>query len=52
MCLENILIKYGLNLKRLCNQYFDKLKEQKSEDNAEEMEALRKAYLEQLRNFQ
>jgi hypothetical protein len=39
--LENILIKYGLNL-AACNQYFDKLKEQKAEDNAEEMEAFEK----------
>jgi hypothetical protein len=31
--------------KAACNQYFDKLKEQKSEDNAEEMEALRKESL-------
>jgi hypothetical protein len=35
MFLENILIKYGLNLKA-CNAYFDKLKD-KSEDNAEEV---------------
>lgn len=40
--------------KAACNQYFDKLKEQKSEDNVEEVEAFekKKAYLEQLRTFQ
>jgi hypothetical protein len=27
---------------KACNQYFDKLKEQKAEDNAEEMEAFEK----------
>jgi hypothetical protein len=46
--------KIWAEFKAACNQYFDKLKEQKSEDNAEEMEAFekKKAYLEQLRNFQ
>jgi hypothetical protein len=37
--------------KAACNQYFDKLKEQKSEDNAEGWKLLKKkVYLEQLRN--
>lgn len=37
-----------------CNHYFDKLKEQKNEENAEEVEAFdkKKAYLETLREFQ
>lgn len=46
--------KIWAEFKAACNQYFDKLKEQKSEDNAEEVEAFekKKAYLEQLRAFQ
>ncbi|MFT5252792.1 MAG: hypothetical protein ACI87N_001810 [Flavobacteriales bacterium] len=46
--------KIWAEFKAACNQYFDKLKEQKSEDNAEEVEAFekKKAYLEQLRSFQ
>lgn len=46
--------KIWAEFKAACNQYFDKLKEQKSEDNAEEEEAFekKKAYLEQLRAFQ
>jgi hypothetical protein len=37
-----------------CNHYFDKLKEQKNEENIEEVEAFdkKKAYLETLREFQ
>jgi hypothetical protein len=37
-----------------CNHYFDKLKEQKNEENVEEVEAFdkKKAYLETLREFQ
>ena len=37
-----------------CNHYFDKLKEQKNEENAEEVEAFdkKKTYLETLREFQ
>ena len=40
--------------KEACNHYFDKLKEQKNEDNGEEIEAFdkKKAYLETLREFQ
>ena len=40
--------------KEACNHYFDKLKEQKTEENAEEIEAFdkKKAYLEKLREFQ
>jgi hypothetical protein len=40
--------------KAACNHYFDRLKEQRDEDNAEEMEAFdkKKAYLESLREFQ
>jgi hypothetical protein len=46
--------KIWAEFKASCNQYFDKLKEQKSEDNVEEVEAFekKKAYLEQLRTFQ
>lgn len=40
--------------KSACNHYFEKLKEQKSEENVEEVEAFekKKAYLETLREFQ
>ena len=40
--------------KEACNHYFDKLKEQKHEENSEEIEAFdkKKAYLETLREFQ
>jgi hypothetical protein len=40
--------------KEACNHYFDKLKEQKTEENSEEIEAFdkKKAYLETLREFQ
>jgi hypothetical protein len=51
MFLENTLIKFGLNLKRLVMHIL--IKEHKSEDNAEEVAALRKrTYLEELRAFQ
>jgi hypothetical protein len=40
--------------KEACNHYFDKLKEQKNEENGEEIESFdkKKAYLETLREFQ
>ena len=46
--------KVWAEFKAACNGYFDKLKEQRTEDNAEEMEAFekKKAYLEQIRDFQ
>jgi len=46
--------KIWAEFKEACNHYFDKLKEQKSEENSEEIEAFdkKKAYLETLRAFQ
>lgn len=46
--------KIWKEFKDACNHYFDKLKEQKNEENGEEVEALnnKKAYLETLREFQ
>jgi len=46
--------KIWAEFKEACNHYFDKLKEQKSEENGEEVEAFdkKKAYLETLREFQ
>lgn len=46
--------KLWAEFKGACNHYFDRLKEQKSESNSEEMEAFdnKKAYLETLREFQ
>ncbi|HWS59625.1 MAG TPA: DUF349 domain-containing protein [Flavobacterium sp.] len=46
--------KIWLEFKDACNHYFDKLKEQKNEENSEEIEAFdnKKAYLETLREFQ
>ena len=46
--------KIWLEFKDACNHYFDKLKEQKNEENGEEMEAFdkKKGYLETLREFQ
>jgi hypothetical protein len=46
--------KIWLEFKEACNHYFDKLKEQKTEENGEEVEAFdkKKAYLETLRGFQ
>ncbi len=40
--------------KNACNHYFDKLKEQKNEENGEEIESFekKKAYLETLKDFQ
>jgi len=42
------------DFREACNHYFDKLKEQKNEENGEEVEAFdkKKAYLETLREFQ
>ncbi|CAN1523193.1 Protein of unknown function DUF349 [Flavobacteriaceae bacterium] len=42
------------DFREACNHYFDKLKEQKNEENVEEIEAFdkKKAYLETLREFQ
>ena len=42
------------DFREACNHYFDKLKEQKNEENEEEVEAFdkKKAYLETLREFQ
>ncbi len=46
--------KIWKEFKDACNHYFDKLKEQKNEENTEEVEAFdnKKAYLETLREFQ
>ncbi|KDN54619.1 DUF349 domain-containing protein [Flavobacterium seoulense] len=46
--------KVWSDFKAACNHYFDRLKEQKSESNAEEMEAFdkKKAYLESIKEFQ
>jgi len=46
--------KIWMEFKDACNHYFDKLKEQKNEENSEEIEAFdnKKAYLETLREFQ
>ena len=46
--------KIWKEFKEACNHYFDKLKEQKNEENSEEVEAFdaKKAYLEKLREFQ
>lgn len=46
--------KIWKEFKDACNHYFDKLKEQKNEENSEEVEAFdnKKAYLEKLRAFQ
>jgi hypothetical protein len=46
--------KIWKEFKDACNHYFDKLKEQKNEENSEEVEAFdnKKAYLETLREFQ
>ena len=46
--------KIWVEFKDACNYYFDKLKEQKNEENSEEVEAFdkKKAYLETLREFQ
>jgi len=46
--------KIWIEFKEACNHYFDKLKEQKNEENSEEVEAFdkKKAYLETLRAFQ
>jgi len=46
--------KIWVEFKEACNHYFDKLKEQKNEENGEEIEAFdkKKAYLETLREFQ
>jgi len=45
--------KLWAEFKTACNSYFEKLKESKSEENAEEVEAFekKKAYLESLREF-
>ena len=46
--------KLWTEFKNACNSYFEKLKEQRSEENAEEVEAFekKKTYLETLRDFQ
>ncbi|MFV8442441.1 DUF349 domain-containing protein [Flavobacterium sp. LB2P44] len=46
--------KIWKEFKDACNHYFDKLKEQKNEENGEEVDAFdnKKAYLETLREFQ
>ncbi|KIA85619.1 DUF349 domain-containing protein [Flavobacterium sp. AED] len=46
--------KIWKEFKDACNHYFDKLKEQKNEENGEEVEAFdnKKAYLETLREYQ
>jgi len=46
--------KIWAEFREACNHYFEKLKEQKSEENGEEVEAFdkKKAYLETLRDFQ
>ncbi|GEL11610.1 hypothetical protein FGL01_23490 [Flavobacterium glycines] len=46
--------KVWAEFKEACNHYFDRLKEQRNEHNAEEMEAFdkKKAYLETIKEFQ
>lgn len=46
--------KLWIEFKDACNHYFDKLKEQKTEENIEEVQAFdnKKAYLETLKDFQ
>jgi hypothetical protein len=46
--------KIWAEFKEACNHYFDKLKEQKNEENSEEVEAFdkKKAYLETVRTFE
>jgi len=46
--------KIWIEFKDACNHYFDKLKEQKNEENSEEIQAFdnKKAYLETLRSFE
>jgi hypothetical protein len=46
--------KIWIDFRAACNHYFDKLKEQKTEENTEEVAAFdnKKAYLETLREFQ
>ena len=46
--------KVWAEFKTACNHYFDRLKEQKNEENSEEIEAFnkKKAYLETLKEFQ
>ena len=46
--------KIWAEFKEACNHYFDKLKEQKSEENGDEIESFdkKKSYLETLREFQ
>lgn len=46
--------KIWKEFKDACNHYFDKLKEQKNEENSEDVEAFnnKKAYLEKLREYQ
>lgn len=46
--------KIWLEFKGACNHYFDKLKEQKNEENSEEVEAFdkKKTYLETLKEFE
>ncbi len=46
--------KLWTEFRAACNEYFEKLKEQKSEANAEEMEAFdkKKAYLETIKSFE
>ncbi|HJS01381.1 MAG TPA: DUF349 domain-containing protein [Flavobacterium sp.] len=46
--------KVWAEFKAACNHYFDRLKEQKNEENSEEIEAFnkKKAYLETLKEFQ
>ncbi len=46
--------KVWKEFKEACNHYFDRLKEQRNENNAEEMEAFekKKAYLEDLKSFE
>jgi Domain of Unknown Function (DUF349) len=46
--------KIWIDFRAACNHYFDKLKEQKNEENTEEVAAFdnKKAYLETLREFQ
>ena len=46
--------KIWIEFKDACNHYFDKLKEQKNEENSEEVQSFdnKKAYLETLREFQ
>ena len=51
---RNVSDKLWKQFREACNHYFDKLKEQKNEENAEEVEAFekKKGYMETMREFE